>query len=34
LLECQIKDSGTVSCQKDKTHSFLLVSSQTVAAGN
>ena len=34
LLECQIKDSGTVSCQKDKTHSFLLVSPQTVATGN
>lgn len=34
LLECQMKDSGTVSCQKDKTHSFLLVSPQTVASGN
>ena len=34
LLECQIKDSGTVSCQKDKTHSFLLVSPQTVATGD
>ena len=34
FLECQIKDSGTVSCQKDKTHSFLLDSPQTVATGN
>ena len=34
LLECQMKDGGTVSCQKDKTHSFLLVSPQTVASGN
>ena len=34
FLECQIKDSGTVSCQKDKTHSFLLVSPQTVATGD
>jgi TPR repeat protein len=34
LLECQMKDSGTVSCQKDKTHSFLLISPQTVASGN
>ena len=34
LLECQMKDSGTVSCQKDKTHSFLLVSPQTVASGD
>jgi TPR repeat protein len=34
LLECQMKDIGTVSCQKDKTHSFLLVSPQTVASGN
>ena len=34
LLECQMMDSGTVSCQKDKTHSFLLVSPQTVASGN
>ena len=34
LLECQMKDVGTLSCQKDKTHSFLLVSPQTVASGN
>jgi len=34
LLECQMKDSGTVSCQKNKTHTFLLVSPQTVASGN
>jgi len=34
LLECRMKDIGTVYCQKDKTHSFLLVSPQTVASGN
>ena len=33
-LECQMKDSGTVSCLKNKTHAFLLVSPQTLAAGN
>ncbi len=30
-LECQLKDTGTVSCLKDKTHTFLLVSPHTVA---
>lgn len=30
-LECQLKDTGTMSCLKDKTHSFLLVSPHTVA---
>ncbi|MEN8205049.1 MAG: tetratricopeptide repeat protein [Pseudomonadota bacterium] len=34
LLECQMKDSGTVSCQKDRTHSFLLISPHTVGSGN
>jgi hypothetical protein len=33
-LECQMKNSGTVSCLKNKTHAFLLVSPQTLAAGN
>jgi len=30
-LECQLKDTGTVSCLKNKTHTFLLVSPHTVA---
>lgn len=30
-LECQLKDTGTVSCLKNKTHAFLLVSPHTVA---
>ena len=32
-LECQMKNSSTVSCLKDKTHAFLLVSPQTLASG-
>jgi hypothetical protein len=32
-LECQLKDSGTVSCLKNKTHAFLLVSPHTLASG-
>jgi hypothetical protein len=34
ILECQMKNGGTVSCLKNKTHAFLLVSPQTLAAGN
>ena len=30
-LECQLKDTGTVSCLKNKTHAFLLISPHTVA---
>ena len=30
-LECQLKDTGTVSCLKNKTHTFLLVSPHTMA---
>lgn len=30
-LECQLKDTGTVSCLKNKTHTFLLVSPHTLA---
>jgi TPR repeat protein len=30
-LECQLKDTGTVSCLKDKSHAILLVSKRTVA---
>ncbi len=30
-LECQLKDTGTMSCLKNKTHTFLLVSPHTVA---
>ena len=30
-LECHLKDTGTVSCLKNKTHTFLLVSPHTVA---
>jgi len=30
-LDCQLKDTGTVSCLKNKTHAFLLVSPHTVA---
>ena len=33
-LECQMRDGGTLSCLKNKTHTFLLVSPQTLAAGN
>ena len=32
-LECQLKDSGTVSCLKNKTHTFVLVSPHTLASG-
>jgi len=32
-LECQLKDSGTVSCMKNKTHTFVLVSPHTLASG-
>ena len=32
-LECQLKDSGTVSCLKNKTHTFILVSPHTLASG-
>jgi TPR repeat protein len=32
-LECQLKDSGTVSCLKNKTHTFVLVSPHTQASG-
>ena len=32
-LECQMKDSGTVSCLKNKTHAFILVSPHTLASG-
>jgi TPR repeat protein len=32
-LECQLKDSGTVSCLKNKTHAFILVSPHTLASG-
>ena len=32
-LECQMKDSGTVSCLKNKTPAFLLLSPQTLASG-
>jgi TPR repeat protein len=30
-LECQLIDTGTVSCLKNKTHTFLLVSPHTLA---
>jgi len=30
-LECQLKDTGTVSCLKNKTHAFLLLSPHTLA---
>ena len=32
-LECRLKDSGTVSCLKNKTHTFVLVSPHTLASG-
>ena len=32
-LECQLKNSGTVSCLKNKTHTFVLVSPHTLASG-
>ena len=32
-LECQMKDSNTVSCLKNKVHTFLLTRSQTLASG-
>jgi hypothetical protein len=32
-LDCQLKDSGTVSCLKNKTHTFILVSPHTLASG-
>ncbi|HAJ92126.1 MAG TPA: hypothetical protein DCO71_05850 [Gammaproteobacteria bacterium] len=32
-LECQLKDSGTVSCLKNKIHTFVLVSPHTLASG-
>ena len=32
-LECQLKDSGTVSCLKNKTHTFVLVSPHTLVSG-
>jgi TPR repeat protein len=32
-LECQLKDSGTVSCLKNKTHAFILVSPHTLVSG-
>jgi len=33
-LECQLKDNSTVSCLKNKTHTLVLTSPQTVASGN
>ncbi len=33
-LECRMIEESKVSCLKNKTHSFLLVSPQTVASGN
>ena len=33
-LECRMIEDSKVSCLKNKTHSFLLVSPQTVASGN
>lgn len=32
-LECQLKDSGTVSCVKNRTHTFVLISPHTLASG-
>jgi TPR repeat protein len=32
-LECQLQDSGTVSCVKNKTFAFVLVSPHTLASG-
>ena len=32
-LACQLKDSGTVSCVKNRTHTFVLISPHTLASG-
>ena len=32
-LECQLKDSGTVSCVKNRIHTFVLISPHTLASG-
>jgi TPR repeat protein len=32
-LHCQLKDSGTVSCLKNNTHAFTLISPHTLAEG-
>jgi TPR repeat protein len=32
-LHCQLKDSGTVSCLKNNTHAFTLISPHTLASG-
>jgi hypothetical protein len=32
-LECRLKDSGTMSCLKNKTHAFVLVSPHTLVSG-
>ena len=34
VLECQMLEESKVNCVKNKTHSFVLLSPQTVAAGN
>lgn len=33
ILECQLKDSGTVSCLKNKTHALILISPHTLVSG-
>jgi len=33
MLECRFKDSGTLDCLKNKSHSFVLTSPQTLATG-